>query len=272
VIGIAVAALAAVVFAGDDVSDGGRAFAGALGAGVTTLAVLIGCFSFHLLRAPIRQRNEAWEALGEPEAVVPEAFSDEFARFVEVAESTRPRRGFDLMGRFNMSRADRAREDSENRRADDQARRDALAQYHDQFRDRFLRLIDSDSVPEAFRNTHRARASAPKHFSDLFTLDYALQRLVKGEAVVLQECIDEGESLIVAIGDPHIANSYVDFERWHEETASVLEEISASWREEFAVGDSDSTAQDRSEDALRVLITGDLQLLRGYLAGTDRHT
>ena len=247
------------------VAQGGAAAVGAVAGG---LASLLSVFVVQFALAPYRQRDEARAVMTGPDPVEPHAFSQEFSEFVRIAQATRPQGGLmgDITMVFDLSRADRARDTAARQRADDEARRSALAEYHRRFRAR-LRNLMSDRAPAAFVEVHNDRATAPKDFGDLVRLDNALRRLVSGVPSVMNERLHAAEKLRLQIGVPHVANSRQDYERWRTETVAILGEQGRSRADAFAaLGEPRGERSDRlhQETELRAQLDRDIAMLRRF--------
>lgn len=205
------------------------AVAGSLGG-----ALVLGLLAFVVLvaTAPVRQRDEAWKALGIAEHIDLGMFSAEFSVFIDRVRAARPKPAFRFGNMFQMDRGEQSRVKAADARADDEARREALRQYHERFATRVLRVIED--APSEFVKAHKNRANAPEGFQDLFRLHAALERLAAGTGSVLAERQLKAEELQATIGEPHISNSLSDYDWWRTETHTILIEQNDTWANAFA--------------------------------------
>lgn len=125
------------------------------------------------------------------------------------------------MAMIAMDRAERARIGAEDERQVDQARRDALAQYHQTYKPRLLRLLH-EQAPEQFAQVHEGRATAPEELSHLVQLSKALERLVSGVGAAIDERLRLADEIRARIDGTHITNLRADYQRWRDATHAVL--------------------------------------------------
>ena len=234
--GAAVAVVAAVLVA-NDASVPTRALSAALAAAGGTVVALTVFFAWNLARAPFRQRDEARDALrlarGNVDAPHLPEFAEEFSDFVRAVRAAQPRSAFNVLSIVHLSRAERARAQSDDRRASDQARREALADYQARFQQRMIRVLERHGQ-SGFYRVHRASASAPQRVHELVELDDALKRMLAGPEVVLAERIDAADQLRAEMTDPsYVANYRGALDRWRSVTEVAVAEQSADWAQTF---------------------------------------
>jgi hypothetical protein len=266
----ATAAVVSILVVASDASPAVRAAAAAGAVLAGTVVALIALFIIRLVRTPFVQRNESRTSLrrarGLDEEPDPRQLAEEFAEFVQVVEASRPRQNFTSAMLFDLDRESRARSDDAYRRAADEARRDALAQYQARFRRRILRVLERHGQ-SGFYEVHRATAAAPNEIWDLQKLEDAMKRLVAGAARSLAERLDEADALRAKFETQHVTNSRDDYERWRARTELIVAEQSDVWAEAFGRQLDPSTDDPASVEQLRARLDWDQARLREFAAG-----
>jgi hypothetical protein len=260
----AAVAVGAVFFVGSDASRGTQALAAGIGIMAGTALALLVVFLWTLIRAPYKQRDEARAALraalGQDDDPDPRAFRIEYVDWLRAVDAAQPKSAVSLHGLFDLSRAERARLDSDYNRARDEARGAARAEYHERFKRRMVTVLRNAEL--RYERVHGHIATAPEELWHLHRLKHALERLTDEPGTPLSRCAGEAESLLVGVEPMHLANVRGEYERWRSRAELIAAEHSAEWAEEFGL--HDDSREIASLDELNQRIEADVTVLRRY--------